>query len=179
MQNCIISSQPNTNINITNINSNIFVVLGKIMFIEWVETGPLTVCLKDSKFYKQTVDLLTKLTTNSGFTNKTYLAGLHAIAQIGVWEPPGLLMCPFSSPAYEKKILMTALKPDTLHNIKQNTNTSGFQCGKKMDMQSNYNTLIPTQNTIHLCRGFQPVVYYKLRDIEFLIYSPRFKPHLL
>jgi len=37
------------------------------------------------------------------------LAGLHAIAQIGVWEPPGLLMCPFSSPAYEKMILMTTL----------------------------------------------------------------------
>lgn len=39
-----------------------FVALGKIMFIEWIETGPLTACLKDSKFYKQIVDLLTKLT---------------------------------------------------------------------------------------------------------------------
>jgi len=60
IHNCIISSQPNTNINITN--SNMFVALGKIMFIEWIETGPLTACLKDSKFYKQIVDLLTKLT---------------------------------------------------------------------------------------------------------------------
>lgn len=76
-----------------------FVALGKIMFIEWAETGPLTLWPKRLKI----------LQINSGFTNKTYLAGLHAIAQIGVWEPPGLLMCPFSSPAYEKMILMKTL----------------------------------------------------------------------
>jgi hypothetical protein len=99
MQNCIISSQPNTNINITNINSNMFVALGKIMFTEWAETESLTLWPKRFKIQQ----------INSRFTNKTYLAGLHAIAQIGVWEPPGLLMCPFSSPAYEKTILMTTL----------------------------------------------------------------------
>ena len=99
IQNCIISSQPNTNINITGTNSNMFVVLGKIMFTEWVETELLTLWPKRLKI----------LQISSGFTNKTYLAGLHAIAQIGVWEPPGLLMCPFSSPAYGKTILMTTL----------------------------------------------------------------------
>lgn len=132
MQNCIISSQPYTNINITNANSNMFVALGKIMFTEWAETGPSLLWPKRHKI----------LQIHNEFTNKTYLAGLHAIAQIGVWEPPGLLMCPFSSPAYEKT-------PDTLNHIKQNTKTSGFQCGKNLDMQSNYNTLTPTQNTIH------------------------------
>jgi hypothetical protein len=76
-----------------------FVAIGKIMFTEWAETGPLILCPKRLKI----------LQINSRFTNKTYLAGLHAIAQIGVWEPPGLLMYPFSSPAYEKIILMTTL----------------------------------------------------------------------
>jgi hypothetical protein len=70
-----------------------FVALSKIMFTEWAETGPSILWLTRLKI----------LQIHSGFTNKTYLAGLHAIAQIGVWEPPGLLMCPFSSPAYKKQ----------------------------------------------------------------------------
>jgi hypothetical protein len=59
-----------------------YVALGEIMFTEWAETGPLILWPK----------ILKILQINSGFTNITYLAGLHAIAQIGVWEPPGLLM---------------------------------------------------------------------------------------